>query len=99
MGVTAGLVLGKFGGILLFSWLVVRSGTSRLPESVSISQIAGVALLAGIGFTMSIFVAGLAFQGQIDYLVKAKIAIILASVIAGIAGFLWLYVAGRKMVD
>ena len=96
MGVTAGLVLGKFGGIFLFSWLVVRSGISRLPESVSMSQIAGVALLAGIGFTMSIFVAGLAFEGQIDYLVKAKIAIILASVIAGITGFLWLYVAGRK---
>lgn len=98
MGVTAGLVLGKFGGILLFSWLVVRSGISRLPESVSMSQIAGVALLAGIGFTMSIFVAGLAFEGQIEYLIKAKIAIILGSVIAGIAGFLWLYVAGRKTV-
>jgi len=98
MGVGAGLVLGKFAGIFLFSWLVVRSGISRLPESVSMSQIAGVALLAGIGFTMSIFVAGLAFEGQIDYLVKAKIAIILASVIAGITGFLWLYVAGRKTV-
>ena len=98
MGVTAGLVLGKFGGIFLFSWIVVRSGISRLPESVSMSQIGGVALLAGIGFTMSIFVASLAFEGQIDYLVKAKIAIILASVIAGVAGFLWLYVAGRKTV-
>ncbi len=96
MGIIAGLVLGKFGGILLFSWLVLRFGISRLPESVSMSQIAGVALLAGIGFTMSIFVAGLAFEGQIDYLVKAKTAIILASVIAGISGFLWLYVAGRK---
>jgi len=99
MGVTAGLVLGKFGGIFLFSWLVVRSGISRLPESVSMSQIAGVALLAGIGFTMSIFVAGLAFEGQIDYLVKAKIAIIVASVIAGVTGFLWLYVAGRKTLS
>ena len=68
MGVTAGLVLGKFGGILLFSWLAVKSGISRLPDSVSMSQIGGVALLAGIGFTMSIFVAGLAFEGQIDYL-------------------------------
>ena len=99
MGITAGLVLGKFGGIFLFSWLVVRLGISRLPESVSMSQIGGVALLAGIGFTMSIFVAGLAFEGQIDYLVKAKIAIILASVVAGVSGFLWLYVAGRRVVD
>ena len=96
MGVTAGLVLGKLGGILMFSWLVVRSGISRLPESVSMSQIGGVALLAGIGFTMSIFVAGLAFEGQNDYLVKAKIAIIFASVIAGVGGFLWLYIVGRK---
>lgn len=99
MGIVTGLVLGKFGGIFLFSWIVVRSGISGLPESVSMSQIAGVALLAGIGFTMSIFVAGLAFEGQIDYLVKAKIAIILASVIAGASGFLWLYVAGRRVVD
>jgi Na+:H+ antiporter, NhaA family len=98
MGVTAGLVLGKFAGVLFFSWIAVRSGISRLPESVSMSQIAGVALLARIGFTMSIFVAGLAFEGQIDYLVKAKIAIILASVIAGITGFLWLYAAGKKAV-
>ena len=99
LGVTAGLVLGKFGGILLFSWLVVRTGISRLPESVSMSQIAGVALLAGIGFTMSIFVAGLAFKGQEDFLVNAKIAIILASLIAGTAGSLWLYFAGKRAVE
>ena len=55
-----------------------------------------MALLAGIGFTMSVFVAGLAFKGQENFIVNAKIAIILASLIAGTAGSLWLYFAGKK---
>jgi len=61
LGVTMGLVLGKFVGITGFSWLVLKLGVTELPKNTRFTQIAGVSLLAGIGFTMSIFVAQLGF--------------------------------------
>ena len=86
-GVLLGLVVGKVVGITGAVWLVLRLKLSRLPEHVTLRQIAGVALLAGIGFTMSIFVAGLAFQ---DAALEsaAKVGILAASAIAGVAGYL-----------
>ncbi len=86
-GVTAGLIGGKLVGILLFSWLVIRFGWSRLPKGVTMAQIASVSLLAGIGFTMSIFIAGLAFSDA-QYLLNAKIGILAASLFAGIGGYI-----------
>ncbi len=85
-GVIAGLIGGKLIGIFLFSWLVIRFGWSRLPKGVTMTQIASVCLLAGIGFTMSIFIAGLAFNDA-QYLLNAKIGILAASLFAGIAGY------------
>ena len=86
-GVLLGLVVGKVVGITGAVWFVLRLKLSRLPEHVTLRQIAGVALLAGIGFTMSIFVAGLAFQ---DAALEsaAKVGILAASAIAGVAGYL-----------
>ncbi len=87
IGVMAGLLIGKISGIFFFSWLVIKTGLSRLPHEVTMPQIASVSLLAGIGFTMSIFIGGLAFENP-QYLLNAKIGILAASLIAGIAGYI-----------
>ncbi len=87
LGVMAGLIGGKLIGIFLFSWLVINIGWSRLPQGVTLSQIASVSLLAGIGFTMSIFIAGLAFDDA-EYLLNAKTGILAASLFAGCAGYI-----------
>jgi len=89
-GVMAGLLVGKFIGIYFSCWLVIKLKLSRLPGGVTMSQIGGIALLAGVGFTMSIFIGSLAFEYQPEYLLNAKIGIVLASLIAGISGYFWL---------
>ncbi|MDX2506937.1 MAG: Na+/H+ antiporter NhaA [Gammaproteobacteria bacterium] len=94
LGITLGLVAGKVIGVFGFSFIVVKLGWSSLPGKVTMPMIAGVALLAGIGFTMSIFIAGLAFPDQATYLFNAKIGIILASLISGVCGYLML----RKII-
>jgi NhaA family Na+:H+ antiporter len=88
IGVFLGLVLGKQIGITLFSWIAVKSRLASLPSSVSWKQVYGVSWLGGIGFTMSIFITGLAFpvNGMGDL---AKTGIYAASVLAGLGG-LWI---------
>lgn len=95
-GVTAGLVLGKFAGILGACALAVKLGLAQLPQSVGFAQIAGAALLAGIGFTMSIFISGLAFEDNEELLRISKIGILAASLISGVSGYGILRRAGRK---
>ncbi|MEN8177293.1 MAG: Na+/H+ antiporter NhaA [Pseudomonadota bacterium] len=97
LGVSLGLVLGKFIGITGFSWLMLKLGVAELPKDTRFTQIAGVSLLAGIGFTMSIFVAQLGFEGREDLLLLAKTGILAASLLAGVAGFIWLYLASRPV--
>jgi NhaA family Na+:H+ antiporter len=87
LGVMLGLVLGKPIGITLASWLAVRLGLASLPESVSWKHIHGAGWLAGIGFTMSLFMTGLAFTDN-AHLTAAKFGILLASICAGIVGSL-----------
>jgi NhaA family Na+:H+ antiporter len=96
MGVMAGLVLGKFIGIAGASWVALKLGVGQLPAQTSFSQIAGVSLLAGIGFTMSIFIADLGFAGQTEYLLMAKTGILIASLVAGAGGFIWLWFVSKK---
>ena len=91
LGVTLGLVLGKFIGITGVSWLLLKLGIAVLPKDTRFSQIAGVSLLAGIGFTMSIFVAQLGFEENPHLLLMAKTGILAASLFAGVVGFIWLY--------
>jgi len=95
VGVTLGLILGKFIGITGASWLAIRLGVAVLPSGTRFTQIAGASLLAGIGFTMSIFIAQLAFEGQDELLLMAKTGILAASLLAGVTGFVWLYLAGK----
>lgn len=87
LGILLGLVVGKPLGILLLSWLSVRMRLSALPAGVSWGQMFGVGLLAGIGFTMSIFIALLSFQEPV-FQTNAKFAILMASLVSGMAGFL-----------
>lgn len=99
LGVLLGLVVGKFAGITGASWLVLKLGVAELPKDTRFTQIAGVSLLAGIGFTMSIFVAQLGFGEREDLLLMAKTGILAASLLAGVAGFIWLYLVSKPRVE
>ena len=86
-GVFLGLVLGKQIGITLFSFLTVRLGLADLPPRVEWPELYGAAWLGGIGFTMSLFVSSLAFDDPL-LLAEAKLAILVASVVSGVVGYL-----------
>ncbi len=96
MVVAASLVIGKFVGITALSWAGVKLGLAELPSGVSFGQILGTALLAGVGFTMSIFVANLAFADQAVLLDSAKVGILSGSLVAGVAGYLLLHSTSRR---
>lgn len=95
LGVMLGLVAGKAAGVFTSVWLLKLTGISRLPLDVNLHHIAGVSLLAGIGFTMSIFIGELSFANQKDLLIQAKTGVLLASLLAGIGGFFWLRLTGK----
>lgn len=91
MGIILGLVVGKPLGILLFSFLAVSLGISKLPTDLKWKNILGAGMLGGIGFTMSIFITLLAFKNDGEEIITySKIAILIASFLSGTFGFLWL---------
>ncbi len=90
LGIMVGLILGKLIGIAGFSLLAIKLGVGQMPEGTNANHLIGVGLLGGIGFTMSIFIAELGFKGDTDALLLAKSGVLFASVIAGVAGYLWL---------
>ncbi|MCK4879500.1 MAG: Na+/H+ antiporter NhaA [Bacteroidales bacterium] len=90
------LVAGKLIGVTFFSWVGVKFGLAELPEGVNYKQVVGIALLAGVGFTMSIFVANLAFFGNTFLLDSAKAGILIGSLIAGVLGYIVLRTGSRK---
>ncbi|MHC4209042.1 MAG: Na+/H+ antiporter NhaA [Planctomycetota bacterium] len=94
LGIILGLVLGKPAGIMLCTWLAVRLGLGALPEGVTWRQISATGWLAGIGFTMSLFIAYLGF-GEGEQLVAAKYGILAGSLIAGGGGYVLLRLATR----
>jgi NhaA family Na+:H+ antiporter len=85
LGIMAGLVVGKPLGIVLMSWLAVRFGGGALPTGVTWSHVVGAACLAGIGFTMSLFIADLAWD-NVALIANAKIGILAASILSAIVG-------------
>ena len=87
LGVIVGLVVGKPAGIGLLSWLAVKSGHGALPEGVTWAQVFGAGCLAGIGFTMSLFISDLAFDNE-TLIATAKIGILAASLASGILGYI-----------
>ncbi|SDX26046.1 Na+/H+ antiporter NhaA [Aequorivita viscosa] len=87
IGVGLGLILGKLFGIVGFSWLAVKLKISSFPKEMNLKNLAGLALLASIGFTMSLFITQLAFSHE-EYKTQAKIGIFVASILGGLLGYL-----------
>lgn len=99
MGIVLGLFVGKLVGVNLFSWLAIQLKISNLPERSSWNHMLGAGLLAGIGFTMSIFVAILSYKGNVAVQDEAKFAILIASLISAVVGFSLLKMASKKKVN
>lgn len=99
IGVYLGMLVGKPAGIFGVTAALVKTGASRLPERVSLGHIAGVGVLGGIGFTMSILISGLAFTGDPFDLLAAKAAILAGSVTAAVLGLLVMRLVARKPVE
>lgn len=95
MGTVTGLVVGKFLGVTAFCWIAVRLGLGRLPDGVEWKHLAGAGWLAGIGFTMSLFITQLAFDDP-QLVEEAKLGILLASALCGALGLAWLFWAGSQ---
>ncbi len=99
LGIAAGLIVGKPLGVALFCFAAIASGIANLPHSLKRSHIVGAGILGGIGFTMSIFISNLAFSGDSQTINASKMAILLASLAAGIFGFVWLKLSGKSGAD
>lgn len=95
-GIILGLVLGKVIGINLFSFIAIKLKLSDLPNNSQWSQMLGAGLLAGIGFTMSIFIALLSYKGNTEIQDEAKFAILVASAISGFLGYFLLKLISKK---
>ena len=95
MGVALGLFLGKQLGVFGFAWLAIKTGIASLPRHATFTQLYGVALLCGIGFTMSLFIGALAFSdaATID---ATKIGVLTGSLVSAVAGFVLLRAAGSS---
>jgi NhaA family Na+:H+ antiporter len=90
VGIALGLVLGKPAGLIGAVWLAARLRLGALPEGTDWQELVGAGILAGIGFTMSIFIAGLAFAHAPELLETAKLAVLIASLVAGTGGMIYL---------
>ncbi|AKQ53571.1 Na+/H+ antiporter protein [Bordetella hinzii] len=96
LGIALGLFLGKQLGVFGFSWLAIRLGIASLPRQASYRQLYGVALLCGIGFTMSLFIGALAFDSP-DAIDATKIGVLAGTLCSAIAGYLLLRSGGRPV--
>lgn len=99
LGIMAGLVIGKPVGITLLCLLAVAVGICKLPLDLRWRHIVGAGMLGGIGFTMSIFITNLAFVGEAHVVNASKMAILIASLAAGIIGFVWLKIFGKPLAS
>jgi Na+:H+ antiporter, NhaA family len=100
LGIVAGLLFGKQIGIMGFSWVATRLRIAALPEDVDWWQLYGTALLCGIGFTMSLFIASLAFEqgGDIAHMGLERLGILIGTLISGLCGYVVLHTATGKRV-
>lgn len=89
LGIAGGLLLGKTLGIGLLSWIGIKTRLARLPGDITFPQLVAVGMLGGVGFTMALFIANLAFTDQ-ELLNQAKSGILLGSTLAGVGGYFWL---------
>ena len=98
LGIAAGLFIGKQVGVMLMCWLIFKLGISTMPKGMNFKQIYGAALLCGVGFTMSLFIGGLAFGGTTP-LFDERLGIIMGSIVSGIAGYLMLKATLKEEVS
>jgi Na+:H+ antiporter, NhaA family len=98
IGVALALVVGKPLGVFTTSWMLVKAGLCRLPTGVTWHGVALIALLAGIGFTMSVFIAMLAFDAP-DMLAAAKLGVLIGSLVAGTFGLLWGAASAKRLTE
>jgi NhaA family Na+:H+ antiporter len=96
IGIVLGLLIGKPLGVVLMCVLAVATGLCSLPANVRWHHMVGAGLLGGIGFTMSIFITNLAFADHAAIVNSSKLAVLGASLIAGVLGLLWLRMAPRR---
>jgi NhaA family Na+:H+ antiporter len=96
LGIILGLVVGKPLGIALFSWLALKGRIARMPESMTFAELAGIGMLAGIGFTMSLFIVVLGFGQDQELVEPAKIGILISSVLSAFLGSAWLLCSGKS---
>jgi len=89
LGIAAGLFIGKQLGVMFMCWLIFKLGISTMPKGMDYKQIYGAALLCGVGFTMSLFIGGLAFAGDTT-MFDERLGIIMGSIVSGIAGYIML---------
>jgi Na+:H+ antiporter, NhaA family len=95
LGIIGGLVLGKPLGITILCFAAVAIGLCKLPADLGWRHLIGAGMLGGIGFTMSVFITNLAFTGQMDHINASKMAILCASLLAGVLGLVWLRLCGK----
>ena len=95
VGIMAGLLVGKPLGVTLLCLVAVASGVCQLPPDIKWGHVIGAGIIGGIGFTMSIFITNLAFAGNAETINASKMAVLLASLVAGTVGFLWLRFTGK----
>ncbi len=95
MNIAISMIVGNFIGIFMFSWLSIKFKLAELPQNVSFKQLAGISILGGLGFTMSLFINGLAFTDAV-LINSAKMGILLGSVIAGVLGFIIIRLTLKK---
>lgn len=94
-GIISGLLLGKIFGVTLLSFIAVKAGMCTLPPGMAWRHVIGAGLLAGIGFTMSIFITNLAYKPDVGLINGSIMAVLIASVVSGILGYCWLTLCGR----
>jgi NhaA family Na+:H+ antiporter len=94
MGIVLGLFVGKQVGVAIFSWLAIKLNIAEMPKGVTWKQLYGVAILTGVGFTMSLFIASLSFVADPEVLDLAKTGILTASLLAGAVGYVLLRASG-----
>ena len=97
LGITAGLLLGKAAGVFGAAWLMIRFTKARLPDQASWMQFFGICVLCGVGFTMSLFIGGLAFAGQgAAFETQLKLGVLMGSLLSGVLGSLILLRRGKS---
>ena len=98
LGIATGLIIGKQIGVFLPLWLCIRSGLARMPENASYPQLYAVSVLCGIGFTMSLFIGGLAFELS-DFRAPVRLGVLSGSIVCAVMGYLLLRFGSRASVD